>query len=299
MVTMALVHKFGEKRVFWYKRSAEVDMLFRDYKLLVRRTGYEPPMHKVEFNINEIARRVFKLQCGYATVIQKHFRGVLGRNFIRQYRREHARIIAMQSATVYMVQRAYRGWSGRLRASATRLGGVKQRLMDTYLRERRTKKAAHVMREKKQVLAARSRHVRREELSARATGKVAFGAANKHKLKAYMESPYGDDRLDRMTAIFAVDCRREARQKVVDLERGRTRGLFLEEKKRKDRSYQNYFAKEIVDRSRAAFDEMESRSRWDLVQHAKMGVTSRTTSFLAVSNAVAATDAVAKWRGVT
>ena len=284
LVGMALQHKFGERRVFWYKRSAEIDMLNRDYKLLVRRTGYQPPLHKVEWNINEIARRIFELQCAYATIIQKHFRGVVGRNFIRMYRREVARIKAMQAAAGLLVQRNYRGWSSRMAAEEKRVAGVKQSLMKSYLKGRRDKKAAVVLKEKKQLLAARYKQVRKEELSARVTGKVAFGASDGHKMRAYMESPYGDNRLDRMSAMFISDQRRDARQHLVDIEQGRTRGRFLEEKKRTHPSYQNYYVKEMVERSRAAFKEIESKSRWEIVQNAKLGTTSRRTSFLVLCN---------------
>merc|ERR1711969_360103 len=38
----ALKKKFGE-HVFWYDREAELKLLFKDYRLLVQRTGYQPP----------------------------------------------------------------------------------------------------------------------------------------------------------------------------------------------------------------------------------------------------------------
>ena len=37
--------------VFWYKRSDEVEMLYKDYVLLAGRTGFQPPRVQVEKNI--------------------------------------------------------------------------------------------------------------------------------------------------------------------------------------------------------------------------------------------------------
>lgn len=41
-------------RVFWYKNSAEEEQLYSDYRILVQRTGFQPPRMVVEKNIREI-----------------------------------------------------------------------------------------------------------------------------------------------------------------------------------------------------------------------------------------------------
>ena len=66
----AFIHRFGGMKVFWYKTRAEQELLYKDYRTLVRRTGNNPPLEKVEANIHEIARRIFTQQCIRATKIQ-------------------------------------------------------------------------------------------------------------------------------------------------------------------------------------------------------------------------------------
>ena len=115
-----------------------------DYRLLVRRTGNQPPLHKVEWNIHEIARRIYAMQCARATIIQRRMRGIIGRSFIRDYRRERSRLYAIHTAAALKVQRAYRAWEGRKAGRAQKLGVLRQRLLDEYLDSRRTKRERDV-----------------------------------------------------------------------------------------------------------------------------------------------------------
>ncbi|GBG28407.1 Hypothetical Protein FCC1311_046302 [Hondaea fermentalgiana] len=66
-------------RVFWYKRKEEIKLLHRDYRILVERTGNDPPLHIVEKNIIELARRVHEIECQRAARIQCRVRGMIGR----------------------------------------------------------------------------------------------------------------------------------------------------------------------------------------------------------------------------
>ena len=114
LLKLALVNRFGLRKVFWFKSKSELKLVFKDYKLLCARLGNEPPVYSLEWNVGEIARRIYKLQCAYATRIQKIFRGLLGRNFIRLYRRERARLWRIQAAGTFIIQRTYRGWWFRM-----------------------------------------------------------------------------------------------------------------------------------------------------------------------------------------
>ena len=171
--------------------SIFVVLVFVDYKLLCARLGNEPAVHALEWNVGEIARRIYKLQCAFATRIQKIFRGLLGRNFIRLYRRERARLWRIQAAGTFMIQRTYRGWVFRMRFRRHREKRAKSKLMQMYLSERKDQKVAARKREQRRVLMQRYKKQRKEEVSARFTGKSPFGAANGRKMKAFSLTEYG------------------------------------------------------------------------------------------------------------
>ena len=171
--------------------SIFVVLVFVDYKLLCARLGNEPAVHALEWNLGEIARRIYKLQCAFATRIQKIFRGLLGRNFIRLYRRERARLWRIQAAGTFMIQRTYRGWVFRMRFRRHREKRAKSKLMQMYLSERKDQKVAARKREQRRVLMQRYKKQRKEEVSARFTGKSPFGAANGRKMKAFSLTEYG------------------------------------------------------------------------------------------------------------
>ena len=100
-------------KVFWYKRKEELKLLYRDYRLLVSRLGNDPPLHRVELNIHRIYENVDRIEGSYATLIQKHFRGVIGRTFIRELRAEKFYLFAKKNAAAFTIQKSVRGWNHR------------------------------------------------------------------------------------------------------------------------------------------------------------------------------------------
>ena len=75
----ALRNRFGARKVFWFKRKAELKLLFQDYRVLVQRLGNKPDRLTMEWNCQEIARRIFQMQTVYAIKIQRLARGIFGR----------------------------------------------------------------------------------------------------------------------------------------------------------------------------------------------------------------------------
>lgn len=58
------------RHVFWYTTPDEIQLLYRDYRLLVKRSGNFPPLNVVEANILEVHRRIHLLRHEAATRIQ-------------------------------------------------------------------------------------------------------------------------------------------------------------------------------------------------------------------------------------
>jgi len=62
----------GKRRhVFWYKRPAEKELVYRDYRLFVDRTGNMPPLYVVEANFLELQKRIHTIESTAANVVQK------------------------------------------------------------------------------------------------------------------------------------------------------------------------------------------------------------------------------------
>ncbi len=70
----------------------ELDLLFRDHRLFVERTGNNPPLRVVEANIQELARRVMRLHSKAVLRIQTCFRACLARVLVAQLAMERARL---------------------------------------------------------------------------------------------------------------------------------------------------------------------------------------------------------------
>ncbi len=266
LLKMSLVNRFGLRRVFWFKSKSELKLLFKDYKLLSVRLGNDPAVHQIEWNCAEIARRIFKLQCAFATRIQKVFRGLLGRNFIRLYRRERARLWRIQAAGTFMIQRTYRGWWFRMRARRCREKAAKGDIMKAYLKERNQKKEAARKREQRRVLLQRYKKQRGEEVAARYTGKSPFGAEGGRKMLAFSKTPYGDDRVDKLTRKWTrgeEQAVRDRKQLVTDKFK---RIEFVRQKGRDFKPFEQYFAPETKKRREEFMARIESlKARFSVI----------------------------------
>eukprot|EP00924_Labyrinthula_sp_SR-Ha-C_P015624 augustus_masked-scaffold_4-processed-gene-5.6-mRNA-1 protein AED:1.00 eAED:1.00 QI:0/0/0/0/1/1/3/0/1026 len=101
--------------VFWYKRRDHVGQLYKDYRVLVQRTGFIPPLHEVEKNIQQVRNNVHSLECQKATFIQKYYRGSLGRTLMREYRIELHWLIEREYNAVFQIQMCYRMHLARMK----------------------------------------------------------------------------------------------------------------------------------------------------------------------------------------
>ncbi len=113
------------RHLFWYKSRADLDLLYRDYRLFVARTGNNPPLKVVECNILELARRVLALQSRAAVRIQRLLRGALGRVLASDLAAERARLFGVRVCAAILVQRFFRQRLARraaFRARQQRLG---------------------------------------------------------------------------------------------------------------------------------------------------------------------------------
>ena len=187
--------------VFWYKRKVELELLYTNYRLLVQRTGNYPPLHRVEANIARIAERIHKIECRYASTIQKRVRGLIGRKFIRQYRIEQAHVRAVRSNACFHIQRAYHAWIGRNLWKAQRKRVRRRELLQRY-REEKQEELYCKERESQMIKLRREYAVERaEENAAKLSGKVAY-TRERGKLAAFKASPYGHHKVDASSIAF-------------------------------------------------------------------------------------------------
>jgi len=167
-------------RVFWYRRKPELDLLYRNYRLLVSRTGHEPPLHQVEANIIEIERRVVAGEDEEATIIQARVRGVLGRRFIREYRAEMARLMYLRTSAAFFIQFVYRRFQKVKRALEERNLAANRKAEQEYLLEIRARFLAdHKARAKRRVIEAYRKDVRQDRV-----GKLLSSSRRNQSLKS-------------------------------------------------------------------------------------------------------------------
>ena len=182
-------NSFGNK-VFWYKRPAELRLLYLDYKELVDRTGNRPPLYKVEDNIQEIRDRVHTIECEYATKIQAHFRGLLGRRFIIKYRFAVAKWMEGRVNASFIIQRVYRAWRDCQRFKTLKQARKLNDITAKYKEERRLKKEAETLSHADQKAMSYYKRGWRQGQAALYTGLVAFGEHKGKKYIAHRESTY-------------------------------------------------------------------------------------------------------------
>lgn len=266
LLKLSLVNRFGLRKVFWFKSKSELKLLFLDYKLLCQRLGNEPPVWSLEWNVGEVARRIYKLQCAYATRIQKIFRGLLGRNFIRLYRRERARLWRIQAAGTFIIQRTYRGWWWRMEWRRHREKVAKDKYMSLYLKDRKIKKDKVNKKEQKRILMQRYKKQRKQEVIAKFTGKSPFGAHDGKKMKAFALTPYGDNKVDVLTSQWTRQQKQEKlnNKKLVSDKFARIE--YVRGKSKKFQPFETYYKPETKQRREEFMAKIESlKSRFSVI----------------------------------
>eukprot|EP00936_MAST-01D_sp_MAST-1D-sp1_P000714 g714.t1 len=199
-------HPDGFMKCFWWKTDAELRLLKKNWVVLVRRKGNRPPLYVVENNIHEVHRRVLKLLDMFATRIQKRWRGIMGRQFLAIFARERVRLREIKAASVYRIQRAYRGWKARDRVAEFRLARWKRKQGKRYKEARRGERGAAAQKVSDERLLAYYTHEKQEERTARMTGKVLY------KRRAYKDSAYADRKLEHIMSDFVAQRARQAHE---------------------------------------------------------------------------------------
>ena len=247
LLRSALFNKFGMQKVFYFKKPVQVKLLHEDYRLLIERLGNNPPLHRLEWSMQEIARRIFRLQCNFAIRIQKVVRGIIGRNFIRLFRAERSRLTRIQTFGVFLIQKAYRGWFFREKRKATKLSKWKEKMRLMYKNERLDKKNKKLKKDRRDLLMRRYKKERREEQMAIMTGKTVYGEENGQRLLAFSKSIYSDGKLQDQARSWVHNRREEKFGKLGELKRMKkkfARHRFIQKKEKQDSVFTGYFKPE-------------------------------------------------------
>ena len=228
LVKYALKTKMGQTALFWYNRKEELDVLFDDYVLLCERTGFIPPRNIVEANIKAMAERIIHRKHEIIAIIQKNWRRVMARRVVRYYKSEVIRLRQTNFSKIMIIQRAYRGYIGRLFCVKVRADTFREKLMDGYQDFAQAKLLKnHFDKVKVKTKAAYIKEMA-EEKTARMTGRIDLPEDhNDRKLKAWSASCYSDDRLpNMMDELYDVEYMKINDHKM-QVESERTRKLYL------------------------------------------------------------------------
>lgn len=206
LIKHSLRSKPGEKKVFWYKRDIEVQMLFQNYLLFIDKTGNHPPRMIVERNILEIAKRILIRKNELIILIQKRWRGFLSRRIVKYFRTEISRMFSISVSRVIRIQRIYRGHAVRLYMSRYLYEKNAEKIMNDYRNERKKELLLKQKNESKELSIISYKSDYQIEKSARYMGKLPYALdynqeyniyrqyQPKYKLQIYEESYHSDHR---------------------------------------------------------------------------------------------------------
>ncbi|KDO20862.1 hypothetical protein SPRG_14093 [Saprolegnia parasitica CBS 223.65] len=105
-------------RIFWYESAAELAVFRTDYREFVRRTGNRPPLHRVEANVQEVARRVLARENRLVARIQAAWRGLTTRVAYLELKRQLGWHRSSRMAPAVRIQRLARMHADRRRRPA-------------------------------------------------------------------------------------------------------------------------------------------------------------------------------------
>ena len=114
LVSHAIKYQPGRKKVFWYDRPEQLDLLYLDYVELINRTGSIPPRSEVEENIKEIEKRIQIRKHYLVTQAQKMFRAWMTRRIVAFFRVEMYYLMQWKLNCVFKIQRIYRGYKAKI-----------------------------------------------------------------------------------------------------------------------------------------------------------------------------------------
>ena len=248
--------KIHKRKCFWYRRE-QVPVLFEDYLVVARRTGFAPPRTIVETNIMEIARRIRVREAFLATLIQARFRGMQARRFLHIFHREVVRVREIRFAASQRIQRLFRAWVSRRVVEAVLVAKFKGRLLRQHLESRREDREKRRHRELSGRLMERYCKERAEERSARVTGLTHPSAAQGRKMKAFQESAYGYDAVTSLVKDLTGSVFARRRSDRAEDEAHRSRLEFVRRRQEEaGRPLQIYYKDELEERSRQLIEKL-------------------------------------------
>lgn len=207
LVTHSIKYQPGRKKVFWYDRPEQLDLLYKDYVELINRTGSVPPRSEVEENIKEIENRIQLRKRYLVTQAQKMFRAWITRRIVAFFRVEMSYLMQWKLNCVFKIQRIYRGYRAKIFFYALKVERDREK-MDKAYRKYAEKKVRDVKMSKALQLV-KSAYIKEagEEKTVRFTSRIE--KASNYGLKktyAYAASVYANDRLPRhMDHLLRVD----------------------------------------------------------------------------------------------
>ncbi|CAM9411775.1 unnamed protein product [Chrysoparadoxa australica] len=226
LIEWALAKFPNRKKAFWYKTAAEERQLYKDYRELVQLTGYRPPRCVVEANIAEICRRVLLREAELASRVQKRWRGIAVRRYVKVYVRELNRMREAQVAMTFRIQR----------------------LWEEYMSQSRQMMASRQVQERKGELREWYMSERKEELTARAIGLVDPRLSGGNKMAAFGASIYGNDRASKVITAQVDLVKRQMKDEEAEQARRKRRAEWVRMKQTEDPMFQAYFRQELIDR---------------------------------------------------
>jgi len=277
LLSRALHSKDYHKKVFWYKTKTETNILYKNYYMLVERTGFNPPTSVVEANIKEIAQRILDREAELATRMQSRWRGITVRKYLGVYRKEVTRVREIMAACVFTVQKMFRGYLGRERCRQLRLEYFKNNLMDEYQTLQFQKEEKRLIGRQNDKLKAYYSKERKEERSARFTGLTNPKLHNGKKMKAFHESSYGFQDVQVLMDEFMEDVvARKERDDDLEQEK-KDKAEWIRQEQLKDKGRYAYFEDQVkarrIDIIKRLTKERPVRSVKDLLQkHNSKGI---------------------------
>lgn len=244
---------WNERKVFWYQREAELEMVYKDYRELVRRLGNRPKLHVVENNILEIARRVHVLECRYALKIQRRFRGMIGRKFMFMVRVSTARLLEYHTNCALIIQRYLRSALAKRKLKWLVFLKYQRDIKAKYVKERKDEREHKELSRAQERLTAYYQRDHIEEVAGRLTGKLAFGAENGKRTLAFYKSMYGNERPQRLNVEMVRRAERQMQDLKVKAAERHERKLFLLKMFDTHKMYRQYYNDEMDPEEEASF----------------------------------------------
>eukprot|EP00750_Incisomonas_marina_P022035 INCI4829.1.p1 GENE.INCI4829.1~~INCI4829.1.p1 ORF type:complete len:479 (-),score=104.83 INCI4829.1:654-2009(-) len=192
VITASLEPRPGGLKTYWYDREEELDLLKLDYRELIRRSGNSPPKHVVERNLLEMEARVHELECMYAALIQKRFRGMVGRRFMLFYRQAVARRLGYHNTAAMRIQLFFRNAFARKALARLKFEKKTAQWLQDYKDVNAAERKAAARKAFTDRVQEWYNKERDEEVVARYTGKTAYGAYGGKRQIAFQKSAYAD-----------------------------------------------------------------------------------------------------------